>query len=480
MKKLLLLFIAFFICFSLVFATDSRISSLGVPAWMVYDDDSLIKLYPGLIADYKNTFAFNSNSSIILDSIGTFDLIFTLMSGGLPDASIINKITIPESGYITLGIDTMTLGIYSFPYRGSLLYNPMQQNLNGLIYSDIQNNPHNILYPNRVYGVLFGIELDTLSIGTSLGIADKSTSFKYKEENSGSYTFDDIANGSMVFNLGIGASMNIFDLGVNLSLPMVDNKGATSYFNDTTDTTTRYLNETLKTDSGFDVEVNARVILSSIIIGGEFTIYTIKLTDIEQEDNSSPYDGDFTDSVDENYKEVFSRNLMQIKGGIAGNLSFASDKLSLIPGLLVKYITIDQINDVYDVNASSTAEESREIKTTIMSVGLNLAAESKITDVLVARVGVSKNLFSNMKLEMAQKISSGTPIDPVPKTIIELAGINSINLSGGISVNIGQATVEATVTGGINVENLPVFDIVNLNLKIPGSLASQISAKYSF
>ena len=480
MKKILLLLCVVFAFVVSVFGTDSRIASLGIPAWMVYDDDALVKLYPGLVADSKNTIVFNSNSSIILDSISMFDLMFVIMGGGSPDVSIINKITIPESGYITLNLNSFVLGVFAFPYKGVLLYKPSTMVLDNLVTNSVGGATHTVFCPDRVYGVLFGLGIDDLSIGATLGIGDKSSSYKEKYENSGSKDFDEMTNSSLAINLGIGASMPIFDLGINVSLPMVDNKGTTSFFDDTIDKTTIYMNETVKTDSGYDLGVNARVILSSIIIGGEFAMDNVKLVNIQQRDRSSPYDGDFTDASDNNEKEVYGRNIMQIKGGVSGNLSLASDKITLIPGLMVNYTTINQINEYTNINTSSSVYDSFEINLTMMSIALNLSAEGKISDALVARAGISKNVYNNMKVEIINNISGGTKLDPARKQIIELAYLNSINLSGGISVNIGAATVEATVTGGINIDNLPIADIGSLNIKIPGSIASQISAKYTF
>ncbi len=486
MKKTLLVIAVVLAFCGMVFATNSRIAGLGVPAWMVSSDDSLIATFPGQAVNYKDLIAVNSNSSVSLDTMGTINLLYTEMTGGGINASIIQQVTTPDSGYITLSLEKSVIGVFALPYKGSLLMPPNMMSLGaGFITSNLGEDPHTILTPDRSYGLLYGMKipdigLGVMSAGIMLGLADSSQSEKNSLTNpaGNNGTLENFSNGSTAINLGLGLSVHMVDLGISISLPMINNKGTdTNYANKDL-----FQSETLQSNSGIDFGLNARANLASIvapiIVGLGFTFDNMQTTDTQQLDGDFPYDGNFTSALDTNDKEVDTRSLIGINFGAGSNLAL-NDKVTLIPGLAIDYASAKETYKYTLVNPG-TVVDNEEIDMSVVSIPLYVAAEGKLNDALVVRGGLSKNLINSVSLQQTQTVTGGVTHNPAPKMTMDFGFNNSVNMSGGVSIKVGAATIDATITGGINADWLPVANIGSLNLKMPGSIASQISAKYAF
>jgi len=450
-----------------VFATDARINGLGVPAWMVQSDDSLVRIFQGQVVNYKNVIGINSTTEINLD-------VFDIMIFGSDPLQIVSKAISYGGGYANLDLGGNVLGIFANPYNGVLKSN--MHDLTGnleetfLNASDNTINPGYVDVPHRTYGIIYGLGLDNMSIGFSVGLADKTGSFKTESTIDTANTMD-YSTSVMSIEIGAGLSMPILDVGITFGLPMVDNKGKD--IDGTLDAP--YREETLKSKSGMEIGANARVNITPLVIGVSFAMNSLETEDIQLYDGNS--DKDYEDSgIDTNERSLDKVNGMSVGGGVSAVFEVGNAKL--YPGVAVNYSSKLGNSQYKQPNVSSDVWTEEEIGFNSLSIPIYLAAEGKISDALNIRAGISKKIINSLSITEERKISGGSKVDPQNKQTFNINKTDSVELTGGFSVNIGGATIDATLTGGINVQNVPALG--DINIKFPGGLSSQISAKYAF
>ncbi|HPI03449.1 MAG TPA: hypothetical protein PLB12_11350 [Candidatus Goldiibacteriota bacterium] len=471
MKKGLLVLMAIALFCGAVFATESRVGGLGIPSWAVTSDDSLSK-------DFIAREAFNGSMFLITHSnaldLNVTDIMMDVMLG--------KSINLPytTTAQINVNLGPGVLSLIAENYKGVLGMAVTGPELSSQIevgsgdpFSGNMMTTGDIGLPKYNFRAGYSVNLEGLAIGGGVNLAMASASEKSTEKGDDASNDNDrmdIKGSSLDLGFEAGASMEKkddgigFDLGIKLNLPSIANEG--KEIEDDTDAV-RY-DETLKSTAGLSLEAAGRVLAGPVIVGAKFASKSIT-TEFQIKEDYSIQDGTW----DENDTMTSKVALTDITGGIAFNLQ-PNEKASIMPGIAFVMSTTNFEFESVD-NISST-EGGMDASMSSMSIPVFVSAESKLTDTFAARVGISKVVFDSEKVTFDNE---GDGME------VERANLlDDISVSGGITFNLGDLTIDGVITGGLAASGLSVittgmpFD--SMELRIPGGVFTSLSAKYKF
>ena len=327
--------------------------------------------------------------------------------------------------------------------------------------------------PKYNFGAGYSVNLDGLAIGGGINVAMASASEKSTEKGAdASNDIDrfDTKVSSLDLGFEVGASMEKkddtigFDVGIKVNLPSIANEG--KEIEDDTDEV--HYDETFKSTAGMGLEAAGRVLAGPVIVGAKFASKSIT-TDFQIKSDYSPQDGTW----DENDTVTSKIAATDITGGVAFDLK-PNEKASIIPG--IAFVMNSTNMEFKNVDNISSTEGGMDASMTSMSIPVFISAESKLTDTFAARVGMSKIVFDS------EKVTSDNEGDGME---VERANLfDDIAVSGGITFNLGDLTIDGVITGGLAVSGLRVIEnelpFDSAELRIPGGVFTSLSAKYKF
>jgi len=471
MKKGLLVLMAIALFCGAVFATESRVGGLGIPSWAVTSDDSLSKDFIAREAFNGSMFLITHSNSLDLDIT---DIMISVMLG--------SGINIPytTTAQINVNLGPGVLSLLAEDYHGVLGMAVSGPEISSRIYVD-EDNPFtnttmttgDIGLPKYNFGAGYSVNLDGLAIGGGINVAMASASEKSTEKGAdASNDIDrfDTKVSSLDLGFEVGASMEKkddtigFDVGIKVNLPSIANEG--KEIEDDTDEV--HYDETFKSTAGMGLEAAGRVLAGPVIVGAKFASKSIT-TDFQIKSDYSPQDGTW----DENDTVTSKIAATDITGGVAFDLK-PNEKASIIPG--IAFVMNSTNMEFKNVDNISSTEGGMDASMTSMSIPVFISAESKLTDTFAARVGMSKIVFDS------EKVTSDNEGDGME---VERANLfDDIAVSGGITFNLGDLTIDGVITGGLAVSGLRVIEnelpFDSAELRIPGGVFTSLSAKYKF
>lgn len=470
MKKMLLGFMVIALFCGTAFATESRVGGLGIPSWAVTSDDSLSK-------DFIAREAFNGSMFLITHSnaldLNVTDIMLDVMLG--------KSINLPytTTAQINVNLGPGTLSLIAENYKGVLGIAVTGPELSSQIdvgsgdpFSGNTMTTGDIGLPKYNFGAGYSVNLEGLAIGGGINLAMASANEKSTEKGDDAGTTDDrmdIKGSSLDLGFEAGASMEKkddaigFDVGIKINLPSIANEG--KEIEDTTDAV-RY-DETLKSTAGMGLEAAGRVLVGPMIVGAQFASKSITTEFQIKEDYTQ--DGTW----DENDTMTSKVVLTDITGGIAFDIK-PNEKACIIPGIAFVMNTTNF--DFKGVDNISSTEGGMNALMSSMSIPVFVSAESKLTDTFAARVGMSKVVFDS------EKVTYDNEGDGME---VERANLlDDIAVSGGITFNLGDLTIDGVITGGLTASGLSVITTAlpfdSMELRMPGGVFTSLSAKYKF
>jgi hypothetical protein len=388
------------------FATDARIYGLGVEPWMVNDDDMLMSLYPSQVINNQNEIEFGAigRTAYVDYTIDSY-----MLSAGIDNYTGETAMTKPQSPYI-------------YGYTAD----------SGNVEND---NVWEYLIPTKSFYLTIARQLnDGADVALKFcGARAEDNGNNIQEGNPGSFYYSNGSRLSQDYNLALGLTIkDLLDISVTVGLPYVKNSGFINYTSDTL-VTTPYMDELLKYDYGVYGKVNARVILSWLTIGASYTAISEKVSDVQREDLDNDGVYDMNDRFDSTFRDY------EMAGGAAANLKL-NDFISVIAGISVNYVFVDNLNDY---NYLTILLDSTEVATDMFTVPVYFAVEDRINENITWRAGLKQVVFAN---------DFGCSVDYLinPTNYIYFTNPVLLNttFASGLSYNIGNITLDGVITLG--------------------------------
>lgn len=447
MKKLAVILAVFaFVLSGMAFATDSRISGLGVPVWMTLDDDSIVFGYVGQLNNYKNLALLELSSAYTGFGGATLDLTGSAL-GIYAGAPVVN------TGLFT-NLNNYILTDIPNALKSSASIGTTIRKLN-----DTTGTPDNQLL------ALYGLGLEGMNIGIGLGYSASSkseankTTYQAKDEISGSQSEIDILLGaSLKGDMGI-------DIGISVGLPSSTNKVVAQRWV-AADQVSKPDNEDLVEASGMDLGIAARAVMGGDLIANlGFGMKSGKVTANFKKDGNN--DDDWDDAGTDTKIELSGESSsMNVDLGVAKLLK--ANNVNVITGLTLGYSSSTEKGGIVkDKLNSANDQKGSEVSSSGINVNVNVAAEAKLNETWSARVGAQKGIFGtssttskNLDASTETNSSSDTTSAPV--------------ISMGASCVVGNLTIDGVISQAL-LFNGPQF----IGGGAPG-MATKISAKYNW
>gem|GEM_PF-4682689 len=412
-SKIVIFSIILFIFFNLfLFATDARMGGLGVETWMINNDDMLMNLFPAQVINYQDEIEFGAINETAYINYTMAEYIF---SAG------INNYTLETAKPSLLNTDFFNGDNYS-KYTAS-------------------DNVSAYIVPTKSFYIAIARQLMSDAV-----IALKFCGARAADNGSGvtksdldSFYYSDGNRLSQDYNLTLGLTVKDFlDIGVTAGIPYAKNSGIVNYTSDM-DVTLPNMNELMEYNYGIYGKVNARVVLSWLVIEASYTAISEQISDLQQEDGDN--DGLFNSSGDINYQYNSSYRDYEMSGGAAANFKM-TDSISSIAGISVNYIFNDIYKRLYDQN-NMFLWESEEFCTDMFTVPVYFAVEDRINENITWRAGLKQVVFAN---KFGCNIDY--TINPYNLTNFTAPVLLNTTFSSGLSYSIGNITLDGVITMG--------------------------------
>lgn len=446
MKKLAVILAVFaFVLSGMAFATDSRISGLGVPVWMTLDDDSIVFGYVGQLNNYKNLALLELSSAYTGFGGATFDLGGSALGIYAGNNAVVGAFFSSVSNFILTKISgtlksTATIGSNNYTLNNTV------------------GNPDNQLL------ALYGLGLEGLNIGIGLGYSASSvneaskTTYVAKDEISGSQSEIDILLGaSLKGDMGI-------DIGISVGLPSSTNKVVAQRWV-AADQVSKPDNEDLVEASGMDLGIAARAVMGGDLIANlGFGMTSGKITAKLKKDNND--NDNWTDTGDVNGEISGETSSMSVGLGVAKLLK--ANNINIISGLNLAYSnSTDKSGKIKDNINSNNDKKGSETTTSGISINANIAAEAKLNETWSARVGAQKGIFGTSS-------TTSKDLDKLTETNSSSDTTSAPVISMGASCVVGNLTIDGVIEQALLFDG-PYFIGGNAN-----GMASKISVKYNW
>lgn len=458
---------------SVVFATNSRIDSLGIDSWMIEKDDQLIWINPARIIDYKKNFFCElgeltatsaqpniNNNLTISNSWGGLVYPFEVFSKdsvlgvfvGRPYISFVGQVG-GEVGDVDAISD---LGRTSIDVTGS-----------GAV-------PLGVLEPINKLDIIYSMPTFTLWFNYANNIDEINHTY----EGAATSGTVKLVRSSVEFNIYAGKIFkNIgpfteVDASLGLGFPYVRN----SLLEEVRTQTPATENEehSLKTNSAFNLDINLRGIYpisnsSKIILFLTYYLSSLPNSFVSRVDSNRNNSYETAETLKQNREQKYS------------NVLFTT---SLNTDLTTKTKMILAFS-IFNINTYASAqqieadvkEEEFEVSNRYIFIPINLAFESSFLKVLTGRLGIRYNLFSIDSIEIKDPdvFVNGQATRETKREEVSSYSDEAITVSLGLGLNITNSLVLDAV-----VRQQILFTGTYLISGVPETLNSSLSLVYKF
>ena len=479
----LLLYIFFH---TITFATWSRISSLGVPFWMIKEDDTLIWLNPYEIVNYPNQ---------VWTELGT--------AGGSNGAPNVNgNLSINNQwGGISAKTDFVfpgTMGLFfGRPYWG--LVSSAGQQTTGSDVTSVENSPLGTsMLPLQLYNkfdIFFGSnKIFQIPLGMSLSYASNSS---YKTESSvtkpttviNDVKYTEELNSSEIW-LMLGTKLtnfyifNSFEAILNLGIHNVNNKYIDELYNGEKFVVND--NYSFVTKGFLTPEVTLRGIYEknkNVSIITLFDYYRTNLSNEFIRKTDTNLDNQFVSTDRDVYykrEQKYVRSFLTI--GAATNVYFSPKILFIIgTNIFVDYTNIEEKREQMLLDRKGIDQEYKYEYNRI-NTPVYLACEYNITNFLTLSSGINKVVLSIVNNKIVDPDYGGWNGSQYPLVnIIETETKNDSSSGYTTNVSFGaRLKIKNKVLFDLVVRQNVLFTGTYIISGVPETLFSQITAIYKF
>jgi len=468
------------------FATWSRVSSLGVPFWMLKEDDTLIWLNPYEIVNYPNQ---------IWAEVGT-------ANGSTSQPNVNGNLSIDNQwGGISQKIDFVlpgTIGLFfGRPYWG-LVSSAGQQAVSSDV-SAVENSPAgSSMLPLKLYNkfdIFFGSDkILSIPLGLSVFYASNSS---YKTESSVTqpatavndvkYT-EELRSSEIWLMLSTRLSnfyfFNTFDIIINLGIHNVNNR----YIDEVYNGEKFVINDdySFTTKGSLTPEVTLRGIYEKNKNVSIVTIFDYYYTDLSNEflrKTDTNLDNQFVSTDRDVYykrEQNYVRSFLTI--GAATNL-YLTPKILFIIGtnIFVDSVNINEKRRQMLIDRKGVDQEYK-YESNRINIPFYLACEYKITNFLSLSSGINKVVSAMENIKVVDPDYGGWNGTQFPLSNITEKETRNDNVAGyTTNVSFGARTkIKDKVILDFVIRQNVLFTGTYIISGVPETLFSQISVVYKF
>lgn len=469
---------------STTYATWSRVSSLGIPFWMIEEDDTLLWMNPERVSNYPNQIWGELGN---VGGTGTTPNVNANLSFGNQWGGISAKTDFVYPAVISI--------FFARPYWG--LINSAGQQTVGSDVSSVPNSPLGnsmlSLPLNNKLDIFWSSKISGYPLGISLFFASNSSSVDSIATSQPSVTINDIKYKQDLFSseiwLMLGTRLQelfVFkncDLVLNLGLHKIDNK----YIDEQYNGIKFVVNDdySFKTKGFATVELTARSVNKMSEKVSLITLFDYFWTDLSNKfvrktDTNNNGEILVTDN-DVYYQRIQSYITSYLTLGTAANIYF--NKLLCIVGfnMLVNNLSVEEKREQLFVDRKGVDQEYK-YERLLLNLPLYLAAEYNVSKLLTLRAGVNKVVYG---MEYTKVFDTdygnwdGTkfPITNIieTKTVTDKTSDYTTNISVGIKIKLSN-----NFWCDIVVRQNVLFTGTYVLSGVPETLFSQITAVYKF
>jgi hypothetical protein len=452
-----------------VYATETRLASLGIANWMIENDDNLIWLNPARITRHNKQVWGELGTSAGMNQWGGVSVACPLF-------------------------DKNTLAaFFSRPYTGRT--GSAGTNASGsdvtAIPNTIQGNSFTALTPCNKFDIIYGIPMGDMQLGFLLNSASYGMSEEANNRTSPAAIGDSTAKdekSSSDLNFVFGAAMakvqffEKVDLAFTYSMPSAKNSSVGTYYNGTNWVTSD--DRKLETSGGMNIGLNIRGIRpykkSQLIAYFAWAMNDLSNTYTQKTDSN--YDGDYSDfGTDTNRKQTRTDTKSTLKLGAALNTNL-SEKTLLITALHFSQ-TVSQLDarTEYFFPTRSGTSEMYNYKMTSMDFPFNVAIEYQLSKPVVTRFGLSRAIFQSYTTDVndpnytwnGTAYANTSTSDSKYYADTQAAGSTSVCFGVGLDL-IKNLTIDAVVRQQV------LFSGTYIISGVANTLVGQLSAVYRF
>ncbi len=491
MKKALVFVCLVGACSSIAFATWTRVGSLGLPSWMIMEDDTLLWMNPARTGDHTGILwgEWNAAGSGAAPTVDNNFIVLNAWGGMSAD--------IPYDMGLAVFVGRPYTGILGNAGRTILdnAGNPMIAAIPGSPYiASPYVAPATMAdtVPSPKYDLFLSRPMENMDLGLGLSVATYSDSAEVSDLSSPlaagvDWKVDEDFRGSdVLISLGmrkgdVGA-IEVLDIILELNLLNAENTTKIDQYitvggNDVWRTQNDY---DFSLDSGMNLSLTSRAVIpykSSKVIGKlNYTRQDISSKFTRKEDNDGS--GDFTNpAADENYRQSRDDKTTAITLGGAIN-SMITERTMMVAGLSMTRAKSSRDNKTQDLFPAQSGTSER-VKTDVVElrIPLNMGLETTLSERMDIRFGVEKELYNTAAMEYTFPqigVWDGAqyPVDSVRKGEVKN---NIINPAAVVTLGLGWQLLNNVVIDALMRQEL-LFTGGFILSGVPETLAAQLTA----
>ena len=475
MKKFFVLIFLVILFYGNALATWTRVNSIGVPNWMIEQDDTLMWINPARTSENTGNLWAEWPAANVTEGLNGTELInpWGGISAETPYADMALFIGRPYDGFISLAGTS---------------------NLQGLPDSPVSNTNMAFTNPNQKYDLFLSRRLDNMTLGLRLDHASffesesssdlsspLSAGNDTRQEDSFKTTDTRLVLGALKNNIG---PIETLDLALVMRLVNADNDAKTEEYltdgggNDLWVTTNKY-------DFGLDASMSYSLAARGIIPYGESKI--ISYLQIQRGDSSSKFvrkeggtpPGTFT-VADEFQSIKDSTTFLTMGAAVNRNIT---ERTLMIAGLWFdrsKQVIEEKLENKDPTQTGTMDKEKRE--TTRTRIPVNLGIETTLSSKASARIGIEKEISNVILTETNDpQIQWDAGASRYVEQNVEKSEIRQDNTNQAATVTIG---IGYNIWENLSVDALMrqqiLFTGTYLISGVPESIAAQITAKLRY
>ncbi len=496
MRKLLALVVTLSFIAGPLFATQTRVNSLGIQNWMIEEDDNLLWMNPARTADYSKQVWVEASDTLGVNVNGAAARNWGGITGKCPI------------------VDGATLGLFvNRPYWGNMqnavpaveaaampgyfhTASPLTPNAgagNPLVSANTQLDINGaVALPTRFELLYVLPSMGKMNVGARLSSAGDTQNESLKLVNmpgpGGDAEWTD-KRSAQDTNVTLGAKISdagpfsVLDAVVSLDMPSAKDTFTGDRYQNAILGTIRKYDWELKLAPSMNIGITAR---GKLLLKGNPLIvylnynnadYTSDLT-VKTDANNN---GDYIDAGDTNYTQKRTQTQATTMIGAAYNSQMSKKTLLIVGGGLQNQVTVYGLETTPADAAYGQVlvQENYKTTTTNMQVGANIGVEHIVSKVVTGRLGMRQLIMESNALDLTDKAysNSGTAFVQDAKadrsTLTENLGATVVTYGVGINV-LQNLTIDALVAQEIQFTGGFIFSGVNQKY------ITQLTATYKF